>query len=418
MLLIAAIAMTLSSAATTLRAQPSHGMGQQAHDMGKQAQVRSGADILIADSLQLLRGKRIGLLCNHTSRLADGRLLFDVLSAAADVELAAVFTPEHGFTGSADAGAFVGSGKEGGLPVYSLYGNTRRPSREMLAGLDLLVMDLQDVGARYYTYVTTMMYCLEEAARSDLPVLLLDRPNPLGGEQVEGPVREAARQSFVAYLPVPVRHGMTAGELARMAIGEGWLRTTRPPRLTVLSMQGWRRNLWYDETGLPWVRPSPNIVSVDAALAYVGTCLLEGSNLSEGRGTDTPFLLIGAPFVDGREAAAELNAQGLPGVRFHEVEFEPVSRPGAAKPRFQGQRCGGVRLEITSRTQLQAWLTGVTILRVMSRLCRGKMTMTSYLSVLAGTDLTLSSTQAIPTGAWQAGVDAFVRARSPYLLYR
>ncbi len=380
--------------------------------------VKPGCDVLLTDSLHLLRHRRVGLLCNHTTRLSNGVFLFDTLRRISDVTLVAVFTPEHGFRGSADAGEEVRSGEVEGIPLYSLYGDTRRPTPAMLADIDILILDLQDIGARYYTFVTTMMYCLEAAAESDIPVLLLDRPNPIGGVAIEGPVREEGQKSFVSYLPTPVRHGMTAGELARMAIGEGWLRGAAQPRLNVIPLRGWRRDMYYDETGLPWVRPSPNINSLDAALAYVGTCLLEGSNISEGRGTDAPFLLFGAPFIDGDTLASALNEQGLPGVSFQSVPFVPAPRAGATQPRYAGMTCGGVRLEITDRRAFSAWYCGVEILRILRRLYDEKTTCTSYLSLLTGTDSFCAHLSSLNETAWYDEVSQFSSARMPYLLYR
>ncbi|MCB2205153.1 DUF1343 domain-containing protein [bacterium] len=379
--------------------------------------VKLGCEVLLSDSLHLINGKRVGLLCNHTSLLSNGVALFDTLRQLDAVELAAVFTPEHGFTGSADAGLHVSSGRIGDIPQYSLYGNTRRPTHEMLSGIDVLLMDLQDVGARYYTYITTMMFCLEEAAKTGTRVVVLDRPNPLGGVQVEGPIRDDSLQSFVSYLPVPVRHGMTAGELARMAIGEGWLRGGVRPFCTVVPMRGWKREMVYEDTGLPWRRPSPNIISPEAALAYVGTCLFEGSNISEGRGTAIPFLLIGAPFVDGAAAVAALNGLHLPGVRFSEETFTPESRPGARHPRYEGERCGGIRLQITDARSFPAWRCGVEILRVLRHLHHGKVRCTSYLSLLTGIARPCTTLSATLRGAIDEDIATFRRVSLPYLLY-
>ncbi|MDT8324039.1 MAG: DUF1343 domain-containing protein [Bacteroidota bacterium] len=381
------------------------------------APVMPGCEVLLADSLHLLAGRRVGLLCNHTSRLRNGSYLYDTLRSLPRVTVTALFSPEHGFRGSADAGEHVQSASLDGIPLHSLYGGSRRPTAAMLENIDVLVMDLQDIGARYYTYVSTMMYCIEAAAEAGVEVVLLDRPNPIGGDAVSGPIRADSMRSFVSLLPVPVRHGMTAGELARMAVGEGWLRGNARHRLTVIPMHGWRRSMYYDDTRLPWVSPSPNIVSVDAALAYVGTCLLEGSSLSEGRGTESPFLLFGAPFVDGDRAASELNALSLPGVIFQSARFVPRSRPGASHPRFEGQECGGVRMQITDRSRFPAWRCGVEILRTFMRLHDGKITCTPYLSLLAGTASFCSRIRTLQSPEWDDGVRRFLRARTPYLLY-
>ncbi len=381
------------------------------------AQVTPGCEVLLEDSLHLLTGRRVGLLCNHTARLRNGTFLYDTLRSMSVVTLTALFSPEHGFRGSADAGEHVLSSSHDGLPLHSLYGNSRRPTAAMLEDIDVLVMDLQDIGARYYTYISTMMYCIEAAAEAGVDVVLLDRPNPIGGVSVSGPIREDSLRSFVSYLPVPVRHGMTAGELARMAVGEGWLRGKAAARLTVVPMRGWERRMYYDETGLPWVPPSPNIVSVDAALAYVGTCLLEGSNLSEGRGTETPFLLFGAPFVDSEDAASALNARAIPGVHFAPVRFVPRARPGASRPRYEGTECGGVRLTITDRHRFPAWRCGVEILRFFLHRYDGKITCTSYISLLAGAASFCSQIRTAQSPGWDDGLRRFLRARTPYIMY-
>ena len=377
--------------------------------------VRSGADVLLADSIHLLHGRRVGLLCNHTSRLSDGSHLFDTLFARSDVQLAALFTPEHGFRGSADAGADVASGTFRGIPVHSLYGNTQRPRAAMLAEIDVLVMDLQDVGARYYTYISTMAYCMEEAAVAGIPVILLDRPNPLGGVRVEGPIRHDSLRSFVGYLPVPVRHGMTAGELARMMIAEGWLRDAAAPALTVVPMDGWLRGMYFDDTGLPWVDPSPNLQSLEAVIAYPGTCLFEGTNISEGRGTEHPFLLIGAPFIDGEELAAALAEEDIPGVRFEPRRFVPVPRQGASRPRFSGESCGGVRLHVTDRARFSGWDCARVMLRRIAALYDGKVSIRPYLILLAGDERVLHGYADPPP--WRSDAAQFARRRIPYLLY-
>jgi uncharacterized protein YbbC (DUF1343 family) len=331
------------------------------------------------------------------------------------MRITAIFTPEHGFRGSADAGAHVASQTLDGIPVHSLYGATRRPLASMLENIDVLVMDLQDIGVRYYTYVSTVAYCMEEAAATGIPVVILDRPNPLGGERVRGPIMEDSLRSFVGYFPVPVRHGMTMGELARMAVAEGWLQGGAVPALHVIPMRGWRRSMYFEDTGLPWIPPSPNIPTPETALAYVGTCLFEGSTVSEARGTDHPFLQIGAPFVDADTLAARLRAQPLPGVRFEAVRSVPTARPGATRPRYEGQSCGGVRLRITDMRGFDAWSCGVHLLQTLRRIHGEKVTMTSYLFALAG-DMRILD---IPSDApiWTHAEAHFARTRIPYLLY-
>lgn len=380
-------------------------------------QVRSGADVLLGDSLHLLHGRRIGLLANHTSRLSDGRMLFDSLRALPGVTVAALFSPEHGFRGTAADGEAVGSDTVAGVPLYSLYGATRRPTAEMLAGLDVLVLDLQDIGVRYYTYLSTMSMCLEAAAKAGLPVLLCDRPNPLGGLAIEGPVRDDSLRSFVGYLPLPVRHGLTAGEAIRMAVGEGWLVDGVAPRLTVLPCAGWRRSMYHADTGRDWINPSPNMRSPDAALAYVGTCLLEGTNLNEGRGSDEPFLRFGAPFIEADTLASVLNALALPGVRFHPLRYTPVPMPGAPNPRFAGTECGGVRLEITDRSRFEGFRTGLEILAALRRRHDAFLSFRSYLDLLSGIRGTKDRNVRDLLDRADADRRSFLARRAPYLLY-
>jgi uncharacterized protein YbbC (DUF1343 family) len=380
--------------------------------------VRSGAEVLLSDSLHLLAGKRIGLLANHTSRLSNGVLLFDTLRAVKGLTIAAVFSPEHGFRGTAADGEAVASGVVAGVPLHSLFGATRRPTPEMFAGLDVLVMDLQDVGARYYTYLSTMAMCLETAAAAGLPVIVCDRPNPVGGEIIEGPIRDDSLRSFVGYLPLPVRHGLTAGEAVRMMVGEGWLRGAVRPAVSVVPCAGWSRAMYYDETGLPWVRPSPNIISLDAAISYAGMCLLEGTNISEGRGTDAPFLMFGAPFIDADSLTAALNARGLPGVRFHPASFDPSPRTGAPHPRFNGEHCNGAALEITDRAAFESFRSGMEILSVLRARYGAFLSVTSYLDQLAGVPRIIELSLPAVSQRSADDVQRFTAQRIPYLLYR
>jgi len=346
--------------------------------------VLTGADVLLRDSLHIVAGKRVGLIINHTSLLNDGRSLLDTLHANPAIRVIAVFSPEHGFRGSASAGELVPNDGINGIPIHSLYGARRKPTAEMLEGLDMLLFDIQDIGVRYYTYISTMLLCLEAAADAGVEFVVLDRPNPLGGEAVEGPIRAPKHRSFVAMLPIPVRHGMTAAELALMAYAEGWLRSSISPHLRIVPMHGWERRMYHSDTGLPWVNPSPNMVSMDAALAYVGTCLLEGTSVSEGRGTDIPFLCFGAPFVDGAHVAERLNTEAPPGVLFHPVTFTPHPRPGAGTPKFVGEECHGAVIEIVDRAAVQPFEMGLLILDVLARLYGEKIGCTSYLSTLIG----------------------------------
>jgi uncharacterized protein YbbC (DUF1343 family) len=399
---------------------PGSATAQTPRSHSGQAAVMCGADVLLHDSLHLCRGKRVGIITNHTGVLADGSSLIDRLRSEAGVTLAAIFSPEHGLQGSAPDGVLIADSRMEGVKVFSLYGKVRKPTAEMLVGIDVLLYDLQDAGSRYYTYISTLALCLEAAAEAGIPFIVLDRPNPVGGEILEGPVRREGMKSFVAMLPIPVRHGMTAGELANMMVAEGWV-TATGVQLRIIPMRGWRRDMYYDETGLRWIPPSPNLVSVEAALAYAGTCLLEGSAVSEGRGTDTPFLRFGAPFMDGAVVTEALNALRLSGVAFSPVTFTPKANKGSARPKHEGTHCSGAELRITDRSAFRPFEAGRKILSVLHRLYGERMAFTSYLDSLAGvpefTDRCVRNTPAAAECDWTAEVHQFRQLRAGYLLY-
>lgn len=305
----------------------------------------SGLDVLERDGFAALRGKRVGLITNHTAINLQGRHAADLMHGAG-VKLAAIFAPEHGFRGTADHGAHIDHSSDTltGAPIYSLYGKNMRPSPEQLAGLDVLVFDIQDVGARFYTYLTTMGYAMEEAARAGVEFMVLDRPNPVGGHIVEGPRLEPDIKAFTAYFPVPTRHGFTPGEMALFHKDRAGLELS----LAVVRMENWRRGMFFDETGLVWTNPSPNLRSVEAELLYPGVGCFESTNLSVGRGTESPFTWFGAPWLDGEKLAAQLNEAGLTGVSFRAARKTPSSDVHA------GKECGGVEVEIKDRHALRA----------------------------------------------------------------
>ena len=310
--------------------------------------VRTGADRLVAEGFARLRGKRVGLIANHTTRV-DTTHLSDLLARATGVELVALFGPEHGVRGTAEAGAEVRGGVDvrTGVPVHSLYGRTNKPTAEMLRDVDVLVFDVQDVGARFYTYISTMGLAMQAAAEAGIPFVVLDRPNPLGGEYVSGFTMEPQHESFVGLFPIPIAHGLTVGELARMIKGEAMLDGLESLELDVVPMEGWNRNMRWPETGLPWIAPSPNLPTYESALVYAGTCLFEALNASEGRGTTLPFVQLGAPYADGNSLAASLAQRGLPGASFEAISFTPQPLRGmSTDPRFRGQRLEGVRIRV------------------------------------------------------------------------
>jgi uncharacterized protein YbbC (DUF1343 family) len=380
-------------------------------------QVRLGIEVLLSDSLRLVRGRRVGLITNHTGKDRAGRADIDLLVEQPDVDVVALFAPEHGIRGTAEAGASISAEVDGptGLPIHSLYGDTYSPTPEMLEGLDVLVFDIQDVGARYYTYVSTMALAMQEAGRAGIPFVVLDRPNPIRGDVVQGGVLDPAFATFVGLYPVPMRHGMTVAELARLYVGEFGIDVD----LRVVPMDGWSRDMTFADTGLPWDPPSLNMPSLESALAYPGTCLFEGTPLSVGRGTERAFQWVGAPWLDGVALAAALNAYGIEGVRFEPASFIPTA-PGDGK--FDGQLVHGVRL-VVEAPDFDAPRAAVAML-VEARRASGPRWgwLVSHFDRLAGTDrLRLGLEEGLGLGeltaAWAAEGAAFERLRAPYLLY-
>ncbi|HEY7769587.1 DUF1343 domain-containing protein, partial [Longimicrobium sp.] len=331
-----------------------------------QEPVLPGLEVLLRDSLHLVRGKRVGLITNHTAVTRDGRSAIDALHRHPEVRLVALFGPEHGLRGNIDGGERIGTSRDSrtGLPVFSLYGSTERPTAAMLRGIDVLLFDMQDIGARPYTYIWTMAMAMEEAARHGIPFVVLDRPNPVTS-RAEGPLMQYEMRSrgplITGYYPVPLRHGMTTGEVARYVNGEYRIGA----KLSVVPVQGWRGNAWFDETGLPWINPSPNIRTLDAALAFSGLVMLETTNLSVGRGTPTPFSYVGAPYMNNTELLRRVRAYDLPGVEFELAEFTPR---GTDWMQHRNRLCRGVRLRITDREQFKPVLTALVFLVEIHRM--------------------------------------------------
>jgi len=374
--------------------------------------VLTGIDVLARDGFAALEGRRVGLITNHTGLDASGRSTIRLLHGAPGVELVALFSPEHGLEGRLDVPDIAhGEDAATGIRVYSLYGETRRPLPAMLEGIDTLVFDIQDIGTRFYTYISTLGMAMEAAAEAGLRFVVLDRPNPIGGDVVAGPVADPGRESFTAFHRLPVRHGMTVGELARL------FRAERAPalELDVVALEHWRRGDFYDATGLRWVDPSPNMRSLAQALLYPGIGLLETTNLSVGRGTDTPFERFGAPWLDGVSFAFELNGLGLPGVVFVPIEFTPEAST------FAGERCGGINVIVTDRAVFQSVRTGLEIALALRRLYPDDWDVDAYDRLL----VSAATLDAVRAGrlfseieaAWQDALDDFRRRRAGVLLY-
>jgi uncharacterized protein YbbC (DUF1343 family)/CubicO group peptidase (beta-lactamase class C family) len=373
--------------------------------------VLTGLDVLRAEGFARLRGKRVGLVTNHTGRARDGATAIDLLHEAPEVKLVALFGPEHGIRGVLDASVPAETDQKTGLPIYSLYGDTRRPTAAMLENLDTIVIDLQDIGARFYTYMTTMAYVMEEAAKRGLPVIVLDRPNPIDGFQIEGPALDAAQIGFVGYFPMPIRHGMTIGELARLFNAENHIGAD----LTVVAMRNWSRSEWFDDTGLPWINPSPNMRNLVQATLYPGIGAIEGTNLSVGRGTDTPFEQVGAPWIDGVELAAALNGRQLPGIRFYPVTFTPSSS------KFAGQECQGVFMIVTDRVALRPVRVGLEIASALHGLYGSKFELESAERLFGSKDTIVrirsGEEPASIASSWAAAESRWRLLRNQYLLY-
>jgi uncharacterized protein YbbC (DUF1343 family) len=389
--------------------------------------VRTGLEVLSAQRFAPLRGLRVGLVTHPAAVDAHFRHAADVLGEAPGVRLAVLFGPEHGLRGEAQdlIGVADGSARPGGPCVHSLYGasaESLRPTAEQLHGLDALVIDLQDVGSRYYTFQATMLYCLEEAGRHGLRTVVLDRPNPLGGEAVEGPSLRPGYESFVGPHPIPTRHGLTMGELARLYHEERGL----GGELLVVPCEGWRRGLDFDATGLPWVLPSPNMPTVATAFVYPGQCLIEGTNLSEGRGTTRPFELCGASHLNAAALAGRLRGEGLPGVVFRPAWFRPTFH------KFAGRDCGGVQLHVTDREAFRPVRTGLAVLAALRELSGERFAWRTEpyefvadrpaIDLLFGSDRErLALDAGRPAGeiarAWEAEEEDFRRRRREYLLY-
>jgi uncharacterized protein YbbC (DUF1343 family) len=404
--------------------------------------VKLGDEVLFEKHLDLIRGKHVGLITNPTGLDSHLDSIIERFRAQLGVELVALYGPEHGVRGYAQAGEYVPFyyDEHLKLPVFSLYGQTHKPPANMMTNIDeymrtfdtrhegkqvapgmmksvdVMVFDLQDVGTRVYTYIATMAYAMQAAADAGIPFIVLDRPNPVNGVAMEGPILEYPQHSsFIGLYPIPLRHGMTAGELARL-FNDKFL--TKKVDLTVVPMENWSRAEWFDETSLPWVLPSPNLPTTESAAVYPGEVMIEGTNLSEGRGTTKPFEFFGAPWIDGFVLAKQLNQLHLPGIKFREVWFTPTFS------KFAGQQCGGCQLHVTDREAYQSVATTLSILAAVKELYGDKLEFhAAYFDKVLGTS---SVREALERGepatkivaAFQPGLAAFGKLREPYLLYR
>jgi uncharacterized protein YbbC (DUF1343 family) len=376
-----------------------------------EANAPTGIDALILHNFSEVAGLRIGLVTNRSVRNSNGQSTIEVLAKAPGLNLVAIFTPEHGLGADREGNIQSSHDAETGLPVYSLYGASRRPLDSMLFGVDAFVIDLQDVGVRFYTYATTMAYVMEAAAAKHIPVIVLDRPNPIAAAGVKGPMLEPGLLSFTGYFSMPVQHGMTLGELALMFNAEKSIGAN----LSVVRMQNYRRESWYDETGLAWTNPSPNLRTIEEAILYPGVALIEGANVSVGRGTSTPFEIAGVPWIEGHSLLSYLETRGIPGVRFAAADFTPEA------DRYAHVLCHGVRISLAERSKFNAPRLGIELAAALHRLYPEHFSIDDTASLIGSREIV----GAIKAGGdpleiekgWQEGLAGFLRVRSKYLLY-
>jgi len=384
----------------------------RAKKSGRPGRVQTGLDVLEAQKFAALRNKHVGLITNHTGLDSQGRSTADLLSHAAGVHLVALFSPEHGLAGRNDEKISSSKDPATGLPIFSLYGETMRPTDEMLRGVDALVFDVQDAGVRFYTYTTTMGYCMEEAAKRNIAFYVLDRPNPMGGNIVEGPMLDADKTSFTAYFPLPVRYGLTIGELAQFFNAENHINCD----LHVIAMKNWHRNYFFESTGARWIPPSPNLRTLKGAVLYPGIEILQSAGVSVGRGTEAPFEEFGAPWMNGDEVAAALNSRHLAGVQFKNQPFIP------AIGLYSGQRCGGVGIRITDRQAVRAMRMGVEIAAVLKKLYPDKFDPEKLLLLVGNAETIRQLRAGVPpeqiVASWSSDLANFETLRRKYFLYK
>ena len=401
----------------------------------KSEKVTSGIEEFLANHLDMIKGKNVGIITNHTGVLSDGSHLVDVLHSIKDVNIKALFGPEHGIRGDAPDGETIENDididAKTNIHVYSLYGQVTKPTDEMLKDIDVLIFDIQDVGARFYTFTSTMFLSMEAAAEHGIKYIVLDRPNPITGTRIGGAVLDDEISSFIGLYKISIMHGLTVGELAKLVNEECWLKDGVKADLTVIEMKGWKREMWYDETGLPWVKPSPNIGTLETAIVYPGLCFIEGTNISEGRGTLNPFEIIGAPYIDTDKFNEVLNSYGLKGVKFETIEFTPVHIENVTlNPKHENIKCGGTFVKITDRNLFDPIETGLHILYTLKNLypddfkwrTPSNPTSKYHIDLLAGTtDLRLMLDEGYTPGdiikKWDKDLQEYIKITKKYLLY-
>jgi uncharacterized protein YbbC (DUF1343 family) len=412
LVLMPAFATSFAHGASTSRANRASSQRAAPKHSSRPGRVQLGIDVLETEKFAPLRGKHIGLITNHTGQDALGRSTIDQLSHASGVQLVALFSPEHGLAGRNDDNVASGKDSATGLPIFSLYGEARRPTDDMLKNIDALVFDVQDAGVRFYTYTTTMAYCMEEAAKHNIAFYVLDRPNPLGGEIVEGPSLDADKTAFTAYAAIPIRYGLTIGELAQYFNNENHINCD----LHVIAMKNWHRNYFFESTGIRWTPPSPNLKTLKGSIIYPGLEILQNAGVSVGRGTEAPFEEFGAPWIVGSDIASDLNALHLPGLRFSDQPFIPVSGL------YGGRRCGGVGIRVTDKQAVRSIRMGIEIATILKKRYPNDFD-PSKLMVLVGNEETISMLEkAAPpdeiVNSWIPSLTAFDAVRRKYFIYK
>lgn len=397
-------AITMAWGTSTRAAQKKHS--------GRPGRVQVGLDVLEAEKFAPLKGKHIGLITNHTGLDAQGRSTIEALKHASVLQIVALFSPEHGIAGHADEKYASSKDPVTGLPTYSLYGESLRPTDEMLEGIDALVFDIQDAGVRFYTYTATMAYCMEEAAKRHIAFYVLDRPDLLGGDVVEGPMLDPDKTNFVGYFPIPARYGLTIGELAQFFNGENHINCD----LHVITMRNWHRNYFFESTGIRWVPPSPNLRTVKGSIVYPGLEILQSAGVSVGRGTETPFEEFGAPWMDGVAVSEALNSLRLPGLRFVDDPFIPVAGL------YAGQRCGGVGIRITDRAAVRSMRMGLEIAAILRKLYPGNFDPAKLITLVGNAETIQELQNGVSpdkiVASWSEALAAYDQTRRKYFLYK
>jgi uncharacterized protein YbbC (DUF1343 family) len=384
-----------------------------------------GDELLLKENIELLKDKRVGVVTNHSAVLPNNVHLVDSILALG-INITALFSPEHGIRGEISDGSEISSSVDNqtGIPIFSLYGSTKKPTNEMLKNIDIILFDIQDIGARFYTYISTLYYLLQSAAENNLPVIVLDRPNPIGGLRVGGPVLDIDYSSFIGIAPIPVLHSMTIGEIAELYVNENFINTSSKPELIVIKMKGWKRNYFWDDIDKAWIPTSPNIPKFETSLIYPGTCFIEGTNVSEGRGTDDPFLTIGAPFINSAELIGFLKSLQIEGIEFSPSSFSPVNIKGKAiHPKYEGIKCYGVKFMLTDKKIFNSVEFGVYLIYSLIKLYPDNFKFNdNYFDKLAGTDklrkdLLAGKNPSEIIKSWENELDEFKSIRKKYLVY-